>query len=115
MNDAHLSLYWTEAHEQFSADLDRGLLRLGHLLARRFQRRQIIGRPYAAPAARPVDADAPTSPTARAALAGLMACVATAALLATVATLATAGAAHGAPLHAATLAGSAIVAPAMLA
>jgi hypothetical protein len=84
MTDEHLMRCWTDAHSEFSSDLDRGLLRLGHFLARRLQRRETIGRAYRLN--RPAETE--MSATARAALAGVLACVATTALLVSVAALA---------------------------
>lgn len=109
MTDEHLMRHWADAHSEFSSDLDRGLLRLGHFLGRRLKRRNAIGTAYAPASGAAAPSDARTSGTARAALAGAMACVATTALLATVAALASPGAANGATLQIAAQPGSPIV------
>lgn len=91
MTDEHLMRQWADAHSQFSSDLDRGLLRLGHFVSARLHATsKPIGKPYASTACTAAPADEPMSVTARAALAGVLACVATSALLVSVALLATA-------------------------
>ncbi|HSQ95778.1 MAG TPA: hypothetical protein VLM18_06780 [Croceibacterium sp.] len=93
MTDEHLMRQWADAHNEFSSDLDRGLLRLGHFVSARLHATsKPIGKPYASASAActGAPADEPMSVTARAALAGVLACVATSALLASVALLATA-------------------------
>lgn len=109
MTDEHLMRQWTDAHSDFSADIDRGLLRLGRFLGSRSKRRQAIGNAYAAGSCA-----APAEPemlaTARAALAGVLACVATTALLVSVAALASAGAGEPVKLHAAMAVNSPVLA-----
>ena len=90
MTDEHLMRQWADAHNQFSSDLDRGLLRLGHFVSARLHATNAIGKPYASAACSAAPADEPMSVTARAAIAGVLACVATSALLVSVALLATA-------------------------
>ncbi|MGZ3259488.1 MAG: hypothetical protein ACXWIO_11805 [Croceibacterium sp.] len=91
MTDEHLMRQWADAHTEFSSDLDRGLLRLGHFLSARLHATsKPIGKPYASKTCTAAPADEPMSVTARAALAGVLACVATSALLVSVALLATA-------------------------
>ena len=92
MTDEHFMRLWAEAHQGFSADLDRGILKLDRFLHSGRSADGTIGPAYASrtrPDARPELAE---SPRARAALAGVTACLATAALLVTVALLATANA-----------------------
>lgn len=115
MTDELLMRRWNAAHSEFSSDLSRGLLRLGHFLGRRLQRRQTIGKAYASSACTAAEADTEMSATARAALAGVLACVATTALLVSVAALATSGAVHTADAHSALPAGSPIVSHTILA
>ncbi|MGZ3271443.1 MAG: hypothetical protein ACXU71_10775 [Croceibacterium sp.] len=91
MTDEHLMRQWTDAHNEFSSDLDRGLLRLGHFVSARLHATsKPMGKPYASAACTAAPTDEPMSVTARAALAGALACVATSALLVSVALLATA-------------------------
>jgi hypothetical protein len=107
MTDELLMRRWNAAHNEFSSDLSRGMLRLGQYLARRTKRRIAIGKAYA-PVAR---VGSEMSETARAALAGVLACIATSALLVSVAALANSGTSH----LVATQAGSPIVAHTVLA
>jgi hypothetical protein len=86
MTDEHLMRLWVEAHHGFSADLDRGILKLDRFLHGNGEAGSSIESAYDSG-----DRAAPEeSPTARAALAGVTACLATVALLVTVALLATA-------------------------
>ena len=90
MTDELLMRRWTAAHGEFSGGLDRGLLRLGHFLSRRFERKQTIGKAYAR--AMPAHVAEPEmTAMAQAALAGVLACVATTALLVSLAALFSAG------------------------
>ena len=91
MTDEHLIRHWTDAHNEFSGDLDRGLLRLGSLLGRRLRNHQAIGTAYASADSTARPASPVTSSVARATLAGLFACIATSALLVSVALFATSG------------------------
>jgi hypothetical protein len=98
MTDEHFMRLWTEAHQGFSADLDRGILKLDRFLHGRRAADDSIGVAYApSPLATP-ERKPEATPTARAALAGVTACLATAALLVTVALLATANV-HPASAH----------------
>ena len=90
MTDEIFMRLWNASHTEFSNDLNRGLLRLGHFLNRRFQRREAIGKTYAPASSTQND----MSDTARAALAGVLACIATTALLVSVAALANSGTPH---------------------
>lgn len=91
MTDEHIQRYWADAHNEFTGDLDRGLLRLGHHLSRRLRGRQAIDKPYARATSAAVRQNSPKTGNTQAALAGLAACVATTVLLVTVALLATSG------------------------
>jgi len=111
MTDELLMRRWNAAHNEFSSDLSRGILRLGQFLAHRGHERKTIGGAYA-PATRGAPADdSQMNATARAALAGVLACVATTALMVSVAALAT----SGLPQLPAMPAGSPIVAHTVLA
>jgi hypothetical protein len=94
MTDEHLMRHWADAHNEFSADLDRGLLRLGRFVGGRLQGRLTPSPAYAPAACTAMPASAPEEAVGRAALAGAMACLATTLLLLTVALLTTAGT-HG--------------------
>jgi hypothetical protein len=113
MTDEHLMRQWADAHLEFSSDVDRGLLRLGHFLSRRLQRRKPIDRAYA-PNAHSM-AHLALNATTHAALAGVLACIATAVLLTVVVALASSGAVQPAQLHSAMAASSPIVTPLILA
>jgi hypothetical protein len=115
MTDEILLRHWTAAHNEFSNDLSRGLLRLGHYLSGRLRRRETIGEAYAPAACTPAATDTGMSPTARAALAGVLACVATTALLVSVAALASAGAGNAPALHSTMAAGQPIMSHVILA
>jgi hypothetical protein len=90
MTDEYLMRLWADSHDGFSADLDRGILKLDRFLHGRPQPGVSIGRTYASGLSAAAPADEPVSTTARAALAGATACLATMGLLLTVALLATA-------------------------
>jgi hypothetical protein len=111
MTDELLMRRWNAAHNEFSSDLSRGLLRLGQFLVRRRQGRNAIGKPYASSTSNATAGDNEMSDMARAALAGVLACVATSALLVSVAALANSGVSQ----FPATPAGSPIVAHTILA
>lgn len=98
MTDEHFMRLWTEAHQGFSADLDRGILKLDRFLHGRRAANDSIGAAYAPRPAGNPEPRPDASPTAQAALAGVTACLATAALLVTVALLATANV-HPATAH----------------
>ena len=85
MTDEHLMRHWTDAHSDFSGDLDRGMLRLGRFVTRRLNRHATDNSAYASAA--PANAN----PVARAAMAGAMACLATTFLMLSLALAATAG------------------------
>jgi hypothetical protein len=90
MTDEHMMRLWADAHEGFSADFDRGILKLDRFLRNPAGAGASIGPAYAQ-CARPAEQPShEVSATARAALAGLTACLATVGLLMTVALLATA-------------------------
>ena len=105
MTDEYLMRIWADSHDGFSADLDRGILKLDKYLRGRPQARASIGKPYALASRTAAPAEKRMSATARAALAGMTACLATMGLVLTVALLATAdlNAAHAYPLIAHTI------------
>ncbi len=105
MTDEYLMRLWTDAHNGFSADFDRGILKLDRFLRGRSQAGNSIGRAYASDECATTPADRFMSATARAALTGVTACLATTGLLLTVALLATADihSAHGYPILAHTI------------
>jgi hypothetical protein len=113
MTDEHLMRQWADAHLKFSSDIDRGLLRLGHFLNRRLQRRKPIDKAYA-PHAHSM-ARLALNATTHAALAGVLACIATAVLLTAVVALASSGAVEPVHLHTAMAASSPIVTHVILA
>nr|WP_166175395.1 hypothetical protein [Altererythrobacter segetis] len=90
MTDEHLMRLWADAHNGFSADLDRGTLKLDRFLRDRPESSSSIGRTYAQASCATAPADDTVSTAARAALAGVTACLATMGLVLTVALLATA-------------------------
>jgi len=90
MTDEFLTRIWADSHAGFSADLDRGILKLDRFLQVRSQPGMAIGKAYAQASCPAVHADESMSTPARAALAGVTACLATMGLLLTVALLATA-------------------------
>jgi hypothetical protein len=102
MTDEHLMRLWADAHEGFSADFDRGILKLGHHLQGRGEKLRPIGQPYARRGCVTVPADREMSANARAALAGIVACLATTGMLLTLSLLFAADfsahAASGAPI-----------------
>lgn len=102
MTDEHLMRLWADAHDGFSADLDRGILKLGHHLHGRGGQLRPIGQPYACRAGATVPAEREMSANARAALAGIVACLATTGILLTLSLLFAADfsahAATGAPI-----------------
>jgi hypothetical protein len=105
MTDENLIRLWADSHNGFSADFDRGILKLDRFLRGGSQAEASIGRAYAPSECAAAPADEPVSTTARAALAGVTACLATTGLLLTVALLATADthAAHAYPVIAHTI------------
>jgi hypothetical protein len=105
MTDEYLMRLWADSHNGFSADFDRGILKLDRFLRGRPQPGAAIGKAYAPAACAAPPADEPMSTTARAALAGVTACLATMGLLLTVALLATADLhpAHAYPILAHTI------------
>jgi hypothetical protein len=105
MTDEFLTRLWADSHHGFSADFDRGILKLDRFLRARSPAKVSIGKPYASSACAAAPADAYMSTTARAALAGVTACLATTGLLLTVALLATADIhpAHAYPIIAHTI------------
>lgn len=104
MTDELLMRLWADAHDGFSADLDRGILKLDRFLRGPGAPSATIGRAYA-PAPRTATPTDDSVNTASAALAGVTACLATMGLLLTVALLATADLhpAHAYPLFAHTI------------
>jgi hypothetical protein len=90
MTDELLTRLWADSRNGFSADFDRGTLKLERHLRRR---RQVpsIGGAYTAGRRGEAHADDAISPAARAALAGVSACLATMGLLVTIALLTMAG------------------------
>ena len=90
MTDEHLMRLWADSHSGFSADLDRGILKLDRFLHGRATPVAPIGRTYASGECPAAAADHSMNGMARAALAGVTACLATMGLLLTVALLATA-------------------------
>ena len=104
MTDEYLMRLWADSHDGFSADLDRGILKLDRFLHGRSPSGAAIGKAYA-PASCAAAADESTSTIAPAALAGVTACLATTGLLLTVALLATADIhpAHADPIIAHTI------------
>lgn len=104
MTDEHLMRLWADSHHGFSADMDRGILKLDRLLRGRQEPSSAIGSAYASNERRAAAAEPEMSSTARAALAGVTACLATMGLVVTVALLATAdmhpAAAHPLMMHA---------------
>jgi hypothetical protein len=103
MTDELLMRLWADAHDGFSADLDRGILKLDRYLRGNRNPNTSIGEAYASSACMAAPAEHEMSGTARTALAGLSACLATMGLLVTVALLATANmhpaAAYAIPTH----------------
>ncbi len=85
MQDQHFMQSWNQSHRRFSADLDRGLRRLGDHLSRRGSGRKIIRNPYGIPA----ETQTSLSPAAKASLRGLAASVLTIMLWVVVLALAT--------------------------
>ena len=102
MTDEHLMRLWADAHTGFSADFDRGALKLDRFLRDRARPMTSIGHAYAGERTT-APASGAMSSTARAALAGIVAVFATSGLLLTVALLATAdvdrSAAHPVAAH----------------
>jgi hypothetical protein len=98
MTDEHMMRLWADAHHGFSADLDRGILKLDRFLRSPARPAAPIGRAYAPRETANGEAKSEMSATARAALAGMTACFATMGLLVTVALLATADV-HPAAAH----------------
>jgi hypothetical protein len=90
MTDEHLMRLWADSHQGSSADLDRGILKLGAHLRGRREPQAPIGLAYKSGACAVASASPEVSAMARAALAGVTACLATMGLLLTVALLATA-------------------------
>ena len=90
MTDEYLMRIWTESHDGFSADFDRGILKLDNYLRGRPKVSAAIEPTYASRDCAAAPARAPMSATARAALAGVTACLATMGLLLTVGLLTTA-------------------------
>src|SRR3569623_439863 len=90
MTDERLTRQWTATHNEFTGDLDRGLLRLGRFVSNRLHASDVNSAAYAR-AAYPATPAADESPVGRAALAGALACLATTVLLVTMALLTTAG------------------------
>jgi hypothetical protein len=105
MTDEYLMRIWADSHDGFSADFDRGILKLDRFLRGRPKPSASIDKAYAPGSSPAAPADPATSPAARAALAGVTACLATMGLLLTVALLATADLhpAHAYPLFAHTI------------
>jgi hypothetical protein len=102
MTDEYLMRYWADAHNEFSSNLDRGLVRLMRFLRPGLLDRRTIRRAYRS-------AGDEMSETARAALAGVLACLATCGVLLTLSLLFAADI----PAHAA--AGAPIIAHAIIA
>jgi len=90
MTDEYLMRIWTESHDGFSANFDRGILKLDHYLRGRPQAGAPIEPTYVSRDCAAAPSHAPMSATARAALAGVTACLATMGLLLTVGLLTTA-------------------------
>lgn len=104
MTDEHLMRLWADSHHGFSADMDRGILKLERFLRGQREPKASIGQAYASKEQATAAAEQEMSATARAALAGVTACLATMGLMVTVALLATAdmhpAAAHPLMMHA---------------
>jgi hypothetical protein len=104
MTDEHLMRLWADSHHGFSADMDRGILKLDRFLRGRREPSAPIGQTYATKEHATAATEHEVNATARAALAGVTACLATMGLVVTVALLATAdmhpAAAHPLMMHA---------------